>query len=185
MQSITEEIFEIKSDLQNKIRRIQEKQRVQMEGLAYVLQNAGNPKIESLAQRILSNQYYNYQNDAFNLSPKKERNVDDNLSVSSYRKQSSIPGSIKIGANQKNPKSPFKPSHVGMISEEAELASNRKDTNDMYPDDLKYRSETPKRSPKKGGSPKKSVSPKKSLSPKKSMNKNSPSKSKYKSSKFM
>lgn len=181
MQSITEEIFEIKSDLQNKIRRIQEKQRVQMEGLAYVLQNAGNPKIESLAQRILSNQYYNYQHDTLNLSPKKERNVDDNLSVSSYRKQSSI----KIGANQKNPKSPFKPSHVGMISEEAELASKRKNTNDMYPDDLKYRSENSKRSPKKGGSPKKSVSPKKSLSPKKSMNKNSPSKSKNKPSKFM
>ena len=60
LQSMSEDILEMRSALMNKLERIQLKQRLQMEKIAFCLQNSGNKKIEGLAGRLLSGDYYNY-----------------------------------------------------------------------------------------------------------------------------
>ena len=61
LQTITEEIVEMKNELQSRIQRLAQRQKNQMETLAFCLQNSGNPQIEEVSNRILSNDYYNYQ----------------------------------------------------------------------------------------------------------------------------
>ena len=82
LQTITEGIVEMKNELQSRIERIAQRQKNQMETLAFCLQNSGNPQIEEVANRILSNDYYNYQlNSPIFGSP----NSNENGSTSSKR----------------------------------------------------------------------------------------------------
>jgi len=61
LQTMTEQIVELKNDLTNKLDKLAQKQKTQMETLAFCLQNSGNPKLEELANRVLTSDYYNYQ----------------------------------------------------------------------------------------------------------------------------
>ena len=61
LQTMTEQIVELKNDLNNKLDKLAQKQKTQMETLAFCLQNSGNPKLEELANRVLTSDYYNYQ----------------------------------------------------------------------------------------------------------------------------
>ena len=82
LQTITEEIVEMKNELHNRIQRLAQRQKNQMETLAFCLQNSGNPQIEDVANRILTNDYYNYQiNSPILGSP----NSNDNNTSSSKR----------------------------------------------------------------------------------------------------
>lgn len=72
LQSMTEDIIEMKSTLLNKLDRIQLRQRQQMEKIAFCLQNSGNKKIENLASRLLQGEYFDYQQmDALNFGETK------------------------------------------------------------------------------------------------------------------
>lgn len=62
LQSMTEDILDIKNEITSRLNRMQSNQKIQMESLAYILQNSGNPKIEELASRVLDNPYYDYRN---------------------------------------------------------------------------------------------------------------------------
>jgi hypothetical protein len=61
-QSINEGISELKSDLTNKLERIQKKQNQQMQKIAFCLLNSGDDKIEDLALRLFNNDYSNINN---------------------------------------------------------------------------------------------------------------------------
>ena len=56
-QSINEGISELKSDLTNKLERIQKNQKQQMQKIAYCLLNSGDEKIEGLAMRLFNSDY--------------------------------------------------------------------------------------------------------------------------------
>ena len=51
----------MKNELQSRIQRITQRQKNQMETLDFCLKNSGNPQIEEVTNRILSNDYHNYQ----------------------------------------------------------------------------------------------------------------------------
>ena len=61
-QSINEGINELKSDLTNKLERIQKNQNQQMQKIAYCLLNSGDDKVEDLALRLFNNDYSNINN---------------------------------------------------------------------------------------------------------------------------
>ena len=82
LQTITEEIVEMKNELHSRIQRLAQRQKNQMETLAFCLQNSGNPQIEDVANRILTNEYYNYQ---INAPIFGSPNSNDNPSSSSKR----------------------------------------------------------------------------------------------------
>ena len=84
-QSINEGINELKSDLTNKLERIQKNQNQQMQKIAYCLLNSGDNKIEGLAMRLFNNDYsigldnmLNYEKNLYNY--RKEDNGNDNYS---------------------------------------------------------------------------------------------------------
>ena len=54
IQDITEGINDLKSDLTNKLDKMQKNQKMQMQKIAYCLLNSGDPKIESLATRLFN-----------------------------------------------------------------------------------------------------------------------------------
>ena len=56
-QSINEGISELKSDLTNKLERIQKNQKQQMQKIAYCLLNSGDEKNEGLAMRLFNSDY--------------------------------------------------------------------------------------------------------------------------------
>ena len=58
-QSINEGINELKSDLTNKLERIQKNQKQQMQKIAYCLLNSGDDNIEGLAMRLFNNDFSN------------------------------------------------------------------------------------------------------------------------------
>ena len=144
LQSMTEDIIEIKNELATRLKKIQHKQKLQMEGLAYILQNSGDTKIESLAKRILDNPYYDYNNSIASIySPNKN---DDNVSVASNRR--SMLGSLKRssrkgGSRMSMMKSPSKLSAFGgnnVIHEENENAEEMKEKENSVSSSKKSRS---------------------------------------------
>ena len=144
LQSMTEDTIEIKNELATRLKKIQHKQKLQMEGLAYILQNSGDTKIESLAKRILDNPYYDYNNSIASIySPNKN---DDNVSVASNRR--SMLGSLKRwsrkgGSRMSMMKSPSKLSAFGgnnVIHEENENAEEMKEKENSVSSSKKSRS---------------------------------------------
>lgn len=120
LQSMTEDIIEIKNDLQTKLKKIQHKQKMQMEGLAFILQNSGDPKIEAISKRLLDNPYFDYKNSLNTTYSPIKGNDDDNASVTSKRKSmfGSVKRSSKLGPRMSILKSPSKLSALGALNNE-------------------------------------------------------------------
>ena len=57
MQSVLEQITDIKNEVNKRLMRLQKEQEIQLEGLCYVLQNSGIPSVEGMAKRVLPNPY--------------------------------------------------------------------------------------------------------------------------------
>ena len=120
LQSMTEDIIEIKTELQTRLKKIQHKQKLQMEGLAFILQNSGDPKIEAISKRLLDNPYFDYKNSMNTTYSPIKGNDDDNVSVSSKRKSmvGSIKHSSKLGPRMSILKSPSRLSALGGLNNE-------------------------------------------------------------------
>ena len=98
-QSINEGISELKSDLTNKLERIQKRQKQQMQKIAYCLLNSGDDKIEGLALRLFNNDYSDINN--------IENIVDNNVFLKRLKEediQNNYDNNIQIEKSKENSK---------------------------------------------------------------------------------
>lgn len=63
IQAMNEEILDLKHDLYNRLLRLKQRQKNQMETLSFILKNSDNQKIEGLAKRLIGNSGNGIPND--------------------------------------------------------------------------------------------------------------------------